>query len=146
MNNNSNHEQDNVGGCMMVLAFPVACFWIWFAMFFVDIRLLLGGLVGSVVSGFVFFKVRSMKDMLDRFHVTLIIACVTAAIVNLLMGVSVLKAILIPLVMLPGVVVTYMLYYNVKNDKWWNMDKGVEFFYPLLASIKRFEKAVAYFL
>ena len=116
MNNNSNYEQNN-GGCMVVLTFPVVCFWIWFAMFFVDIRLLLGGLVGSVVSGFVFFKVRPMKDMLDRFHVTLIIACVTAAIVSLLMGISVLKAILIPLVMLPGVVVTYKLYYNVKNDK-----------------------------
>ena len=116
MNNNSNYEQNN-GGCMLVLTFPVVCFWIWFAMFFVDIRLLLGGLVGSVVSGFVFFKIKPMKDMLDRFHVTLIIACVTAAIVNLLMGISVLKAILIPLVMLPGVVVTYKLYYNVKNDK-----------------------------
>lgn len=116
MNNNSNHEQDN-GGCMVVLVFPVACFWIWFAMAFVDIRLLLGGLVGSVVSGFVFFKIKPMKDMLDRFHVTLIIACVTAAIVNLLMGIPVLKAILIPLVMLPGIVVTYKLYYNVKNDK-----------------------------
>ncbi len=116
MNNNSNHEQDN-GGCMVVLAFPVACFWIWFAMAFVDIRLLLGGLIGSIVSGFIFFKVRPMKDMLDRFHVTLIVACVTAAIVNLLMGVTVLKAILIPLIMLPGVVVTYKLYYNVKNDK-----------------------------
>ncbi len=116
MNNNSNYEQDN-GGCMIALAFPVVCFWIWFAMFFVDIRLLLGGLVGSVVSGFVFFKIKPMKDMLYRFYVTLIIACVTAAIVNLLMGISVLKAILIPLVMLPGVVVTYKLYYNVKNDK-----------------------------
>lgn len=135
MNNNSNHEQDN-GGCMVVLAFPVACFWIWFAMAFVDIRLLLGGLIGSIVSGFIFFKVRPMKDMLDRFHVTLIVACVTAAIVNLLMGVTVLKAILIPLIMLPGVVVTYKLYYNVKNDKWWNKnDKRVEFFYPLLVSI-----------
>ena len=57
MNNNSNYEQDN-GGCMIALAFPVVCFWIWFAMFFVDIRLLLGGLVGSVVSGFVFFKIK----------------------------------------------------------------------------------------
>ena len=116
MSMNFNHEQDN-GGCMVVLAFPVAGFWIWLAMAFVDIRLLLGGLIGSVVSGFIFFKVRPMKDMLDRFHVTLIVGCVTAAIVNLLMGISVLRAILIPFIMLPGIVVTYKLYYNVKNEK-----------------------------
>lgn len=115
MNNNFNHEHDN-SGCLIVLAFPVASFWIWVAMAFLDVRLLLGGVIGALVSGFVFFKVRPMKDMLDRFHVTLIVACVTAVIVNFLMGIPAIKAILIPFVMLPGIVVAYKLYDNVKND------------------------------
>lgn len=116
MSDNFIHEEEN-RGCSLLVAFPVISFWSWIVMLFVDIRVCLGGLVGLIVSAIIFFNIKFIRDIFKRFCFALIVACAIATCINFWMGVTTFKAILLPIVMLSGIVIAYVLYYNFKNEK-----------------------------
>lgn len=123
---NYNHESENVG-CVPML-FPIVSSWVWIATAILDVRFWLGGLLGTAVSVFIFFKTRKMRYDLSVFALVLGIACLIATITNLLVGCSLLWSILTPIGMISGIVVVYKLYCDLENS-WCFM--GAEDFCPL---------------
>ena len=104
-------------GCGGFLVFPLISFWVMVVMAFVDIRVCLGALIGAVCSGIIFYLVKPGRDMMDRFHISLISGCVLAVIGSLVLGITIIKSIVFPIVILPGVVLGYVLIHNMKNDQ-----------------------------
>lgn len=108
-------HEDYQNGCGGFLVFPLTSFWVMVVMAFIDIRVCLGALIGAICSGIIFYLVKKEKDMMDRFHISLISGCVLATVGSLILGITIIKSIVFPIVILPGVVLGYVLIYNVKN-------------------------------
>lgn len=110
-------NEDYKTGCGGFLFFPVISFWVMVVMAFVDIRVCFAALLGAVCSGIIFYWVKPGRDMMDRFHISLIAGCVLAVIGSLVLGITIIKSIVFPIVILPGVVLGYVLIHNMKNDQ-----------------------------
>ncbi len=106
---NYDREVEN-GGCLVPMVFPVVSSWIWIAAAIFDFRFWLGGLLGTAIFLLISFKTRAMRYSLSVFTLVLGIACVIAAITNLLVGCSWLLSILVPIGMISGIAVVYKLY------------------------------------
>lgn len=108
-------HEDYKTGCGF-LVFPLISFWVMVVMAFVDIRVCFGAVIGAICSGIIFYLIKPGKDMMDRFHISLVPGCVLAVIGSLVLRITIIKSIIFPIVILPGVVLGYVLIHNMKND------------------------------